>query len=107
MTSRFSVPSSGRTPIPGTVFTTPPEHAIETSSSHLSQTNKLEIVTPSAAPAVESSEPVVQLDQTDDEIIKQILQENQPKSTPGGDGGEDDDERVWNTFNDVISQVSR
>jgi hypothetical protein len=44
------------------------------------------------------------LDQTDDAIINQILQENQPKSSPLGEEN-DDDERVWNTFNDVISQV--
>lgn len=93
----YPVPSSGRTPIPGTVFSSSENISSSQSPQSSALQSDVKVVEPSSSPLEPN-------DRHEEEIIDQLT--NQLKLSQVGEDDGDDDEKLWNTFNDVISQVS-
>jgi hypothetical protein len=102
------VPSSSRTPIPGTVFTAPVESSNENSSPILTSTTTTQVDSTPAETVVPISDsaktPLTNQDPQEDELFNQLLQSN-ATTLSSVDDDADNDEKVWDSFNDVISQV--
>lgn len=100
-----TVPSSGRASLPGTVFSSSEnisniQPSLASPASAISEVKVVE-----HPPSVES----VPLDQQEEDIMNQLtnqLKSTQTNSIEKGEDDDNDDDKLWNTFNDVISQVS-